>query len=71
MGLFKKGWWKIQPKGSGNASNAFALMDELFRPTAHESHIALEEESRKIFLDENSDGDLEITIKVKKTPESS
>lgn len=28
MKLFKKGWWKIQPKGSGNGANAFMFMDE-------------------------------------------
>ncbi len=70
MGWYKKGWWKIQLKGSGNAANAFALMDELFQPNAHEAHLVLEEESRRIVKDENSDGDNEITIRVKKKPEA-
>lgn len=70
MGFYKKGWWKIQPKGSGNAANAFSLMDELFRPTAHEAHIALEEESHKIVKDENSSDNLEIKIRVKKNSAS-
>ena len=63
MKLFKKGWWKIQPKGSGNAANAFMFMDELFHPAAHEAHLHMEEDSRKIVVYENGD-DPKITIEI-------
>jgi hypothetical protein len=65
MKLFKKGWWKIQPKGSGNGANAFMFMDEIFHPAAHEARLEMQEESRKLVLDENGD-DPKITIKIPK-----
>ena len=66
MGWYKRGWWKIQPKGSGNAASAFGLMDELFRPTVHEAHIQLEEQSRKIVVNQSDGSDFEITIHIPK-----
>lgn len=70
MGWYKKGWWKIKPAGSGNSANAFGLMDELFRPTAHEAKLQLEENSRKIFSNENDGGSPEITLHLKKQKEN-
>ncbi len=66
MGFYKRGWWKIQPKGSGNAANAFSLMNELFQPTAHEARIELEAQERKIVLSENEGDGPTIKIHLKK-----
>ncbi|MEN9736538.1 MAG: hypothetical protein RL129_1249 [Actinomycetota bacterium] len=48
MGIFKKGWWKITPKGVGNASGAFGVFDEIFHPQAHEA-TQIKEEQRGQF----------------------
>ena len=62
MKLFKKGWCKIQPKGSGLTSGAFGMMDEIFHPQAHQATQIKEEQKRAVFQ-QGSEGDpLKITI---------
>ena len=64
MKLFKKGWWKIQPKGSGLTSGAFGIMDEIFHPQAHQATQIKEEQNRAVFQ-QGSEGDpLKITIRL-------
>jgi hypothetical protein len=46
--LFKPGWWKIKPHGSGLASGAFGVMDEIFHAEADTAHHIREEQKREV-----------------------
>jgi hypothetical protein len=62
MALLKKGWWKIKPKGIGNASGAFGVFDEIFHPQAHEATQIKEEQKRAVFQTGNEGDPLKIVI---------
>jgi len=64
MGIFKKGWWKIAPKGMGNASGAFRVFDEIFHPQAHEATQIKEEQKRAVFQTGKEGDPLKVTIKL-------
>ena len=66
MAIFKKGWWKITPKGIGNARGAFGVIDEIFHPQAHEASQIKEEQKRAIFQTGNEGDSLRVTIKLPK-----
>lgn len=64
MALYKKDWWKIKPKGSGNASAAFGVFDEIFHPQAYEATQTKEEQNRLTFQTGAEGDSLKITIKL-------
>ena len=64
--ILKKGWWKITPKGIGNASGAFGVFDEIFHPQAHEASQIREEQKRAVFQTGNEGDPLRVTIKLPK-----
>lgn len=64
MKLFKKGYWKIKPKGSGIASGAIGVFDEIFHPQAHEATQIKEEQKRAVFQTGNEGDPLKIIIKL-------
>jgi len=63
MKLFPKGRWKLKPKGSGLASGAFGIMDEIFHPQAHQATQIKEEQKRAAFQQGNEGDPMKITIK--------
>ena len=60
--IFKSGWWKIKPKGSGLANGAFGMMDEIFHPQAHEATQIKEEQKRAVFQTGNEGDPLKLTM---------
>ena len=66
MNIFKKGWWKITPKGTGNASGAFGVFDEIFHPQAHEATLIKEEQKRAVVQVGNEGDPLRISITLPK-----
>ena len=66
MTIFKKGWWKITPKGTGNASGAFGVFDEIFHPQAHEATLIKEEQKRAVVQVGNEGDPLRISITLPK-----
>jgi hypothetical protein len=62
--LFKSGWWKIKPKGVGNASGAFGVIDEIFHPQAYEATQIKEEQKRAVFQTGNEGDPLKVTIRL-------
>ena len=66
MNIFKKGWWKITPKGTGNASGAFGVFDEIFHRQAHEAALIKEEQKRAVVQVGNEGDPLRISITLPK-----
>ena len=64
--ILKKGWWKITPKGIGNANGAFGVFDEIFHPQAYEATQIKEEQNRAVFQTGNEGDPLRVTIKLPK-----